>query len=98
MTGEVGDREEEIADLVGDGVPVALAERLADLEGFLRDLRDDGARVVPVEPDGRRFGLELDGAGQAGEGDRDIVEQAGDCLPFARRAALLRLDRVPRAG
>ena len=65
-----------------------------------RILRQHGARIVPVEADLARFGLQLQRAGEGGQGDRHAGERAFAARGLPRAGLvrlLLRLDRVPQA-
>src|SRR5206468_2521218 len=64
MAREVDDGEQEIADLAGKAIALTLHERALDLVGLLADFREQGVRIVPVEPDRRRLLLQLERAGE----------------------------------
>ena len=61
-----------------------------DLVGFLADLGEHRARIVPVEADPAGLVLQLEGAGQRGQGDRHAGERA-----LLRRLAALGLSPPP---
>ena len=101
---EIGDGEEDVAELVLEAILVVrrLGKLLLDLGDLLADLRDHRVRIVPVEADLAGALLQLHGARQRGEGDRHVVEQAAGIgrRPFSAAARgalglLLRLDRIP---
>src|SRR5713226_1816678 len=69
--------EPEIADLAGEFFRRALVERGLDLVRLFSNLRQHRARIVPVEPDLAGLLLQLEGAGERGEGDRHARERAG---------------------
>ncbi len=71
---EIGDREKQVADLVGKGI--AVVENGLDLLAFLADLGDDGARVVPIEADFAGLRLQFDGAGQGRDAGLDRRQEA----------------------
>ena len=77
---------------------VAIKRRL-DLVGLLADFPQHRARIVPVEADLARLGLQLQRAGERGEGDRDAGKRTFVNRLGARRLVLLllRLDRVPQS-
>ena len=76
VTGEVDGGEQEIADFRcsfgrrGSACRPAVAERRFDLIGLFAYLVQDGPHVVPVKADFARLLLELQRAGQRGQGDR----------------------------
>ncbi len=59
MAGEIDHGEQQIADLRGHPAFVATIEFRLDLVGFLADLGEDGARIVPVEANPAGLVLEL---------------------------------------
>ena len=59
MTGDVDDREQEIAELVVDSSGVTAADRLAQFCGFLGDLGQRAVDVGPVEADLRGLALHV---------------------------------------
>ena len=63
MAGEVDHREQQVADLGGGIAFIAGIELGFDFVGFLADLGEHGARVVPVEADPAGLVLQLEGAG-----------------------------------
>lgn len=64
MAGEIGDDEEQIADFLADRRLVAECERLLDFGGLFTDLVEHEPGIVPIETDGRGFGLEFPGAAE----------------------------------
>ena len=64
MAGEVDHREQQVADLGCRRLGlVGLIEFGFDFVGFLADLGEHGARVVPVEADAAGLVLQLKSAG-----------------------------------
>ena len=101
MAGEIGGREQEIADLVLDLAARAGLERLADLAHFLLDLADDLGGVGPVEADGRGLAGELFGAGEGGQAGRNPARRpaaaGSSASPRSRRRSAFSacLDLAP---
>ena len=109
MAGEIGDREQKIANLLRDGGRFAGVERRFDFIGFLANFRDHQARLVPIETNAGGLRLQFHGTGQAGRGERNVVEKAAGQgsgtfavgaagLPQCRiyRGFFLGLDRRPQ--
>src|SRR5690349_6291208 len=89
VPGEVGDHEEKVADLFGL-LGLVLAG-IHDFASFLGDLVDHFASIIPVESNGCRAALKLFRTQQCGQGDGNVIQQAGLGLGFA----LLGLDVFP---
>ena len=95
VAGDVDDREQQVAQLVGGGVGVAAAGSAHQLVGFLRDLRQRTVHVRPVEADLRSLLLHLVGEREGGQRAGDAVE---DRRALLRRSLFLEaLDRLPVA-
>src|SRR5258708_5284995 len=94
---QVGHREKQVADLVGDARRGATGIQLrAQLVDLLADLVEDRPQLAPFEADARGTALQLHGAGEGGE----RLADTGECaLRLARRrgagAALGRLVLLP---
>src|SRR5260370_16559167 len=75
---QVGDGEQQIAHLLlkrrGTHFSSHLGFELGDLLG---DLREDGARIRPVETDAGGAARDLGGAQQGGEGEGDAIQLTG---------------------
>ena len=65
-------------------------ERGFDFGRFFADFVEHKPHVVPVEADGRCLVLQFHGAGQTGQGNRNVAEET-----LASRAALLRPSPAP---
>src|SRR5262249_10231969 len=76
MAGEIDDREQEIANFAGRCLCIPVRELCVDLTYFLTDLFKDCVRIVPVEADLSGLDLQLEGADQGGEGNRNARERA----------------------
>jgi len=74
LPGQIGQREEHIAQLFGGALRV-FRHRRAELARFFVDLVDDVAGGRPVEADGRRTRADLVRALQRGHGARNAGEQ-----------------------
>ncbi len=103
MAGEVDDGEQQIADFRRRPRALSPASIACfDLVGLLADLGEHRQRIVPVEADLAGLLLQLERAGQGGQGDRHAGERTRS---LGRRAAarlgafglLLGLDAVPQA-
>lgn len=104
MPGEIGQREQQVADLLRRCLAVAGDDLGLHLVDLLADLRQYGARVRPVEADLGRLVLQFHRAGEGRGAGRHPVQRAA--LPRLRRQSprratggplglLLGLDRVP---
>src|SRR6266849_4343245 len=93
---QVGHREKQVADLVGDARRGASGIELrAQLVDLLADLVEDRPQLAPFEADARGAALQLHGAGEGGE----RLADTGECaLRLARRrgagAALARFGHL----
>ena len=100
---EINHGEQQIADLVGDTRRrrIAVGQFRLDLVDLLAELGEDGPGVVPVEADGRRLLLKLQGAGERRQAARDAVRDSGGRVgATALRtpgSLFLRLDLLPDA-
>ncbi len=72
----VGDREQDVADLVLETHRISGVELCAQLGQFLRDLVEHQRRLLPVEADAGGTGAQLGGARQGGQAERDAGEGA----------------------
>ena len=76
MAGQIGGREQEVADLVLDPLRLSPGDRIGDLSDLLVDLVDDLGGLGPVEPDRRGLAGQFLGADQGRQCLGDPVEQA----------------------
>src|SRR5262249_53823610 len=100
MTGKVDHREQEVADLHTGGGTIAGSELGLDLVRLLADLGEHRERVVPIEADLARLGLQFERAGEGRERDRNAGE--GACgfraaLPIVLFRSLRPFDALPQA-
>src|ERR1700722_10951637 len=94
MAGKIDDSEQQIADFARGGAGVARLDFRLDLVELLTQFGEDGARLRPVEPNLAGLFLQLEGAGQRRQGERDAGKDASGALTTVARA-LLRLDLTP---
>src|SRR5271154_4444782 len=94
MAREIDDGEQEIADFACGGAGVARRDFRLELVQLLAQFGEDGARLRPVEPDLAGPFLQLEGAGQRRQGERDAGKDASGAFSAVARA-LLRLDLTP---
>ena len=100
MTRKIGDDEQQIANLLFKrrrSLGAGSGEFRGDFLGFLANLAKNVLRVVPVEADRGRLLLQLEGAGQRGQGERHAVKQTGRRRALLRRL-LARFDCAPLRG
>ena len=76
MAGEVGHREQQVADLGGRRIALAALDVGLDLVRLLADLRQHRERIVPVEADLAGLLLQLERARQGREADRHAGKRA----------------------
>ena len=93
LAGEVGDGEQQVADLLGDVRPIAGGEGVADLRRLLVDLLEHLRRRRPVEADLGRLRGDPGGAQQRRQPFGHAVDPARTFA--ALLGALDHLDRVP---
>ena len=104
MARQIGDGEQDVADLVRDGAGGRPRRAPASISPISsRILASTSARVVPVEADGRGLRLQLHGAGEARAGRPERRRAGPSALGARRRRApralglLLSLDLRPTA-
>src|SRR5580692_5718254 len=95
MAREIDGGKQKIADFAGGRGCVAI-ERGFDFIGFLADFVQHCPRIVPIEADFARLGLQLERPGKGRERDR-YTGQCASVLRAAARGFLLRLDPFPQA-
>jgi hypothetical protein len=76
VAGEVDYREQHVAHLQGHLVTAPGVQRLLDLVQLLAELGEDRAGLAPVEAGPRRPLLELERAGEGGQRQGNVREQA----------------------
>ncbi len=86
FAGQVGEGEEEVADLLRDPAAVAALQRFAQLADLLFDLVQDGGRIGPVETDAGRLLGQAVGGQEGGEGGGDAGEEGITCSTSSRPA------------
>ena len=64
MARQIDQREQQVAGFLGEFPGVAVIQRGLDLVGFLADLAQDLAGIVPVEADAGGLALQFHGARQ----------------------------------
>ena len=87
MAGQVDHGKQQIADLGRGLVAVAGSDLGFDLVAFLADLGQHRQRIVPVEADLAGLVLQLQRAGEGGQGDRHAGQRAGRPAGLPPRAA-----------
>ena len=102
MARQIDQREQQIAGLVREFVRVAAVERRLDLVGFLADLVQHRARIVPVEADGGGLALQFHRARQRrlpglDAGQQRLVRGLFRRPPRGALGLFLGLDALPRA-
>ena len=96
MPRQIDQREQEVAGFLGEFIGVAAVERGLDLVGFLADLVQHRARIVPVEADGGGLALQLHRARQGRLAGLDAGQQRfGRRLASAAGARRVRLSPRP---
>src|SRR6516225_1372773 len=83
---QIGHGENEIADLIADGVLTAAVEGCLAFGELFPQLRENRPRRLPIEADARGACLQLFGSREGRQCERDAVEEA-----FRRSCLLARL-------
>ncbi|MNQ98607.1 hypothetical protein D3C85_1143070 [compost metagenome] len=93
MAHQIDGGKQQIAELIADPLFVHIDHQrlLHHLLDLLVDLVHHGAERLPVETDGGAALLDLDGAGQGRQRERDVIQHA----LLVERGALLGLLRLP---
>src|SRR5215831_15173894 len=100
MTGKVDHSEQKVADLGTGGGTIAGSELGLDLVRLLADLGEHRERVVPIEADLARLGLQFERAGKGRERDRNAGKRACGfraAEPIVLLRALRPFDAFPQA-
>ena len=78
---DLGDREQQVAQLFGHAAFVAAPDLVAQFAEFLRHLADDRRGVRPVEAGPGHAPAQLVGTEEGGEGGRHVVQNARGFKP-----------------
>src|SRR5690606_31445019 len=98
VAGEIGDGEQQIANLFGLGSCTVTAQSLFSLGEFFPNFFENGSGVGPVKPHPRSAFGELAGACQRGKTYRNIIKQGRGLLSTALAGligAFASLDGLP---
>src|ERR1700722_4377768 len=103
MSSEIHGREDEVAHLARQRLRRTLDDLVFDLDDLFSDLIQDRANIVPVETDFPGFLLQLRGARERRQRQRNTVQRAGLrfctspglCVRRELRSLLIGLDASP---